>query len=357
MTETTNTPFSGLMVKAKSLPDLMYPRYQKWYNTSTYISTSVATYLGHPAAGGRNFAPTIIAERFWDQTNPPSRVLTTLSATAAMDITTPAYMLAGLQTTGQSTTEDTLIGLDYSNPPIRMFKDLSALQRHADLDTATRQDMFVRVLAIRHKITFVNHSRFPLEIYWAMLPVGHKFPDPTGQFAPHVDIMAQTYSKITVPAIRDAGDRGQKNSIDIDVNLKKLWPHEYDIAPGNNMAGADATAALDNANSPWMSTEPGSSAQAMISSFPPGQLATDAQSTPDFQLSGSTCGLRLQWFAKLQNPRDLGVTTEDADHAGGDYTGNNYDVHANMGWLCDIMRVGTNPAIHAGLLAYPSTAA
>lgn len=353
MTETTNTPFSGLMVKARPMPDLMYPRYQKWYNTSTYISSALDTYLGHPVAAGRNFVSTVIAERDWHQTAPPARAANTHSTTNAMDITTPAYMLAG--TAGLTDSEDTLVGLDYANVPIRFFKDVEALDAHHGVDTGNLPT-FARVLAIKHQLTFINHSRFPLEIYWNFLPIGHLFPVPNGILVPLIDIMAQTYSKITVPAIRDAGDRSAKNTIDVDVNLKQLWPNEYAMAPGQNMTGATAAASTDHANSPWMSVH-NSTTSATFRNIPPGQIRDDHNSTPDFSINGPTCGLRLQWFAKLQNPRDLGVTVEDADHAGGDYSGNSYDVHAKMGWLIDYMRVGNATQIHKGEKAYPSAVA
>lgn len=355
MTETTTTPFAGFMVKARPMPDLMYPRWQKWYNTSTYISNQVTTYKGHDVTAGRNFLTTVIAERIWHNATPPARTATAFGRVDAVDITTPAYMLAGTSG-GTASTEDTLVGLDYCNVPIRMFKDVQALDVHSDTNGANAGNLFTRVLALKHRFTFSNFARFPLEVYWSLLPVGHVFPTPTGIFEPHVDIMAQTYNKIVVPAVRDANDRSQKRTIDIDINLKKLWPMEYAMRPGVNMTGTTAAASTVDGNSPWMATH-FSTTSATLRNFPPGQLADDSKSTPDFGTSGPTCGLRLQWFAKLQNPRDLGFTTEDADHAGGDFTGNNYDVHASMGWLVDFMRQGVEPLIHAGEKAYPSTAA
>lgn len=338
------------------MPDLMYPRYEKWYNTTTYISSSLSTYLGHAAAAGRNFTTPSVAQRLWHVNTPPARILTPFSAVDAVDITTPAYMLAGLQVTDPETFEDTLVGLDYANPPLKMQKDIASLDQAFDTLIANGATLFGRVLAIKHKFTFSNFSRFPLEVYWAILPVGHIWTTPTGLFQPHVDIMSQNYSKIVVPAVRDANDRSQKRTIDIAVNLKKLWPNEYNMRPGVNMSGTTAGGSSGNSNSPWFGLH-NSTTSAIIRNFPPGQVADDSKSTPDLNVAGATCGLRLQWFAKLQNPRDLGFTTEDADHSGGDFTGNNYDVHANMSWLVDMMRVGLHPLIHQGEKAYPSTAA
>lgn len=348
-------PFSGLMVKAKPMPNLQYPRFTKWYNTSTYISSATATYLGHIAKAGRNFSPTTVAERHWHASTPPARVAAPHTTTSAVDLTTPAYMLGGTDGNTAST-EDTLVGLDYYNPPIKLFHDIDSLDTQSDLAAGTNVSAFMRVLAIKHTFTFINHSRFPLEIYWAMLPVGYLWPVPTGTFDPHVDIMAQNYKKITVPAIRDANDRSQKSSIDIDVNLKQLWPHEYDMAPGVNMSGTDAAASAANGNSPWLNIHH-STAVSTFRNIPPGQIADSSKSAPTFGTNGPTCGLRLQWWAKLQQPRDLGSTTEDADHAGGDYTGNSYDVHAKMAWLIDYMRVGHEPRIHLGEKAYPNSVA
>ncbi len=355
MTETTNTPFSGLMVKARKMPDFMYPRYEKWYNTSTYISESVTTYLGHPCGAGRSFVTPKIAERDWHATAPPVRALRSFDTTRAVDLTTPAYMLAGNQPTDPETFEDTLVGLDYTNVPIRMAKDIGALEEHFDTTVSLGNTLYGRVLAIKHKFTFSNFSRFPLEVFWAILPVGHLWPAPVGSFVPHADIMSTNFSKIVIPAVRDANDRSQKRTIDVAMNLKKLWPMEYNMRPGVNMSASTAAGSANESNSPWFALHD-SQTSGVIRNFPPGQLADDSKSTPDPNSSGPTCGLRLQWFAKLQNPRDLGFTTEDADHAGGDFSGNNYDVHANMSWLVDIMRVGLQPAIHPGEKAYPSVA-
>ncbi len=337
------------------MPDLMYPRFQKWYNTSTYISSMTDSYNGHMCRAGRNFTSTIIAERLWHTNTPPARSANVHANNTAIDLTTPAYMLADTAG-GTAVTEDTVIGLDYCNLPIRLHKDLAALEVHSDGNQANNVNYFMRTLAIQHKFTFVNYSRFPLEVYWAILPAGHLFPVPTGSFEPHVDIMAQTFKKVVVPAVRDANDRSQKSTIEVAVNLKKLWPHEYDIAPGQNMSSTTQAASANHANSPWLSLAPAATTVAVIRNFPPGQTNTDAHSTPDFVSDGPTCGLRMQWFAKLQNPRDLGSTTE-GNSTEGDFVGNNYDVHASMSWLMDIMRVGQFPQIHTGEKAYPSTTA
>lgn len=349
MTENVNRPFSGLMVKPKPMPNLRYPRFQKWYNTTTWISSDDGTYKGHVVSGGRTFQDTKFANRAWHLDTPPTRSNAAFDGTVAMDLTTPFYMLAG--TDGSGSAEDTIIGPDYYNMPLRLSQDLAAMNKISKLNTANFRPMFMRVLAISHKITFVNHSRFPLEIYYTVLPIGYQFNTLSGT-APHNDMTAHTFKKITIPAIRDAGDRSQKSTIDLVMSLKKMFPSEYELSPGPQMTSTDSDLSVDSA-SPWISVDPEATTNSMYRNIPPGQIANDSHSTPDFAVTKPTAGLRLQWYGKLQQPRDIGFTTE-ASATAGDYVGNNYDVHANCSWLVDMVKVAHLDVVHLGERAYPN---
>ncbi len=356
MTESSNLPFTGLMVKAKAMPDLRYPRFQKWYSSSSWLSSSSAAYIGHECAAGRNFTDVGVAHRKWNLTTPPTRSAAHFSTTHGLDLTTPWYMLA--DTTGATaSTRDTIVGPDYCNVPIRMYQDLDALAQHSDLETSLNFNMFARTLAINHQFTFINNSRFPLEVYYTVLPIGHLFNPLAGQFTPHEDLSSSsTFKKITIPAIRDAGDKGSKRTIDLSMNLKKMWPLEYEIPPGPRLTNTTEAGSTIDCDSPWLSLDPGATTNNVFRNFPPGQMADDRYSTPDLQDSGPVCGLRMQWFAKLQQPRNLAETTEGSV-ATGDYAGNNYDVHWKAAWLMDMIKVGDLHKPHAGEKAYPSQVA
>ena len=354
MTENGNRPMAGTMVRAKKMPNFRWPRYQKWYSTQTWLSADEAKYAGHQASGGRNFQDTAFSDRSWHVDTPPTRVSSAMSATRAMDITTPFYMLSG--TAGATaSTEDTLVGPDYYNPPLEMYQDIAALAQHSKFGVSQYQTMFMRILAIKHRFTFTNYSRFPLEVFYQILPIGFNFDVISGAFTPHDDMTSQTFKRIVVPAVRDAADRGQKNTVDIAVNLKQMFPDEYDMPPGPEMTSTTAALSVDS-RSPWIGVEPNATTIATFRNIPPGQIADDSFSTPDLAKSGPRAGLRMVWYAKLQQPRDIGITTEGSA-TGGDFVGNNYDVHANCAWLADFVNVNAADQIHLGEKAYPNQAA
>ncbi len=356
MTETNNNiPFAGLFVKPRKMPDFNYSRFQKWYTTSTWISSTTGTYKGHEVSGGRNFQPVAWARRQWHTSAPPTRLQTAMDTGIAFDLTTPYYMLADTAG-GTASTEDTIVGPDYYNLPLRLNQDLIAMDAISNATVANERSMFMRTLAIKHQFTFVNYSRFPLEIYYIVLPVGHRFPTVDGGFDPHDDMSNLGYKKIVVPAVRDAADRGKKSTIDLAMNLKGLWPDAYDMPPGPEMTGTTQALSVDS-RSPWVSLLPGATTSSVSLNMPPGQFQDDAWGSPDLATTKPMCGLRMQWVAKLQQPRDIGFTTEVADHAGGDFSGNNYDVHAKSSWLVDMYRTVSYHATHTGEKAYPSTAA
>lgn len=356
MTESNNTPFSGTMVKARRLPDLFFPRWQKWYNTKTWCSSATASYQGHAVSGGRNFQPTLFAQRLWDDVTPPARVATSFSSqTGAMDLTTPFYMLADSTAAG----EDTIIGPDYCNLPIEMNRDLEALNRYSQLDTqegsSSTAGLYVRTLAIKHKFTFVNHSRFPLEIFYTVKQIGNLFNVlATDGNSIHDDMTMFTHRKFVVPAIQDASDRGTKKTLDLAINMKTMFPDSYLVPPGTSMTDATGNPPISS-RSPWILTKPGDGSQAVLTNKPPGQFATNHLGVPT---AGDLprAGLRMQWWAKLQEPRDVGITTEGSSTEG-DYVGNNYDVHANCSWLMDMMRTNILDRRHTGEKAYPDQTA
>lgn len=354
MTEFNNLPFSGIMVAPRPMPDFSYPHFVKWYSTSTWISSSASKYAGHVVSAGRNFQESKLAQRLWHQDTPPARIEADFDATVAFDLTTPYNMLA--DTAGATAdVEDTIIGPDYYNLPIKLNQDLEALNAISILDATDRRPIYIRVNAIKHTFTYTNYSRFPLEVYYTVLPIGYLFNVISSAATIHDDMKTHTFKKIVVPAVRDAADKGQKAEINLSMNLKQMFKHEYEILPGPQTTSTTAVLSVDS-SSPWIHCVPGNTTSNVTRNIPPGQIANDAFGTHDLASAHLTAGLRLQWYAKLQNPRDLGVTTEGSATAG-DFVGNNYDLHVQSAWMVEVYKGANYDRPHTGEKAYPSQVA
>lgn len=356
--ELQNGPFSGIMVPAKKMPDLRYPHYVGWYRTIVPLSSDPTIYTGHAVTAGRNITDVPFVQRRWHVNVPPARTADAFDANVAMDITTPFYMLAS--TIGSAAgVEDTIIGPDYYNLPLRLNQDLEAMNQVAELDEAASEPLYIRTIALNHKFHFTNYSRFPLEIYYCVLPVGYEFnvmSSPVATMTIMDDMSGhQTFKKIVIPAVRDAADRGKKRTIDLSISMKSLFPDAYDMLPGPELTASTQTTSTDS-RSPWIAVRPGTSTESVMSNIPPGQVENEVWTSPTLASSRPHAGLRLQWYAKLQNPRDLGITT-DAAGTGGDYVGNNYDVIADCSWKVEILRTTSFNHPHTGEKAYPSQVA
>ncbi len=270
MTDVNRTAASGLMVPARKLPNLDWPHWKKWYNTKTWLSGAFDLYEPFVAEAGQHIVSAKPAVRAWHLSTPPGRALVDYSnAYIGLDLTTPTYMLAGTTTT--NATGDTLVGLDYYNPPLEMAHDINSLAPHRDLYelSTTQLALYARVLAINHTFTVVNYSRFPLELYYAVLPWGSRFDDIENTTTPHADLKNSQYRKVVIRGVRDAGDRGSKRDIKISANLKQLFPNEYDLPPSHH--GGDTTS--ETAFSPWFGLRDNTSTTSMYATVPPGQSA------------------------------------------------------------------------------------
>ncbi len=356
--ELQNGPFSGIMVPAKKVPDLRYPHYLGWYRTIVPLSSDETIYTGHAVTAGRNITDVPFASRPWHSTTPPARNASVFGTNVAMDITTPFYMLAS--TLGSvAGVEDTVVGPDYYNLPLRLNQDLEAMNALALVDESGQEPMYIRTVALKHKFHFTNFSRFPLEIYYTVLPIGYAF-DPLSSPAGTNTIMDdmsghQNYKKIVVPAVRDAADRGKKKTIDLAISLKSMFPDAYDMVPGPELTGT-TSASSTHSRSPWIAVRPGATTESVMTNIPPGQIANSNWTSPVVANALPHAGLRMQWYARLQNPRDLGITG-DAAGTGGDYVGNNYDVVADCSWKVEIIRLTSFNRAHTGEKAYPSQVA
>lgn len=351
MTQVNTLAASGMLVPAKPLPDLQYPHWKKWYNTKSWLSNLGTQYTPFQVEAGQHIHAANSFQRNWHVDTPPTRGVLNYTVTEeGMDLTTPCYMLAGTETS--NTLGDTLIGLDYFNPPLQMAKDIFSLADQRLMAVSTNQSMWCRVLAINHTFTVVNYSRFPLEMYYAVLPIGTQYEDLEVTTVPHRDLGNSQYRKIVIRGVRDAGDRGAKKDIKISANLQQIFPHQYDMPPG--IHGGDTLAEFGG--SPWFGVLPTQTASIMTS-VPPGQTVRGDQfetaSAKQEQVPALTC----RFYGKLQFPMNIGTTTFTAAPTGGDTDSNSYTIHSDMSWLVEYMNVNSIATVHPGEKAYPDQVA
>ncbi len=349
MTQVNNKASSGMLVPAKWMPDLEYPHWKQWYNTKVWMSNATAVYSPFVVEGGRHIHGANPAQRLWHPTTTPGRTLVDYTTdVAGIDLTTPAYLLAGTTTT--DATGDAEVGLDYFNPPLQMAKDVFALaQQQSTGEATTRRTTWGRVVAINHTFTIVNYSRFPLEIFYAVLPIGAQFEHLEATTVPHADLVGTQYRKFVVGGVRDAGDRGSRRSFPVAANLKSIFPFQYESGPGIHSGtgneGESAWFGLNNATT-----------SSIITTMPPGQ----STSTTQFDESAGTVrqlpALVCRIYGKLQTPINVGTTIVGTGTLG-DTDTNSYTIHADMSWLVEMINVSRLSIAHPGEEAYPDQTA
>lgn len=344
MTESSNTPFFASQVPSKWLPDLRYPNTKKWYNTKTWICESVADALAYSPPTGRHIEDVNMARRLWTtDTAAATRTAAWSDTFQGLDLTTPAYMLAG---TGD--TDDTLVGLDFVNAPKQMVDDITALNAINDITNGTNTRLWMRVLAVNHKFSFINFSRFPLEIFCTMVNVGLSMDSLLSTTAPHDDITSSQYKILTIPGNLDVGDNGVKRTWDVKFDLKRLFPDEYEKQPQHH--GGDAT--TDHASSPWVGLQTGN--LPTYSSLPPGQATAYTPEDPNEQALITIPSIRLKFFCKLQIPLQLGSASAGTHGSTGEVTDlRGFLLHADMSWLVNYYHTRKTVVDHPGLKAYP----
>ncbi len=253
MSAIDNNVFLGQMVPAKWVPNLFYPHFKQWYKTQTYMSGAVTHLEPYISLSGTHRSSMIPARRDWHGTTAPARTSVYATNEIGIDITTPAYMLAGTTTT-DATQGDTVVGLDYGNVPLQMHKDINALSqvRQTIFDSTLEKVLYARVNAIKHTFTFQNYGRQPVEIYYTILPTGYPFVDISQSTAPGLDQEQSQYRRITILGVLDSGDKAQRRSVNVGINLAKIFPQSYDLGPQQHN---DNITTGNYSSSPWMALQ------------------------------------------------------------------------------------------------------
>ncbi len=327
--------------------DNTYPRRKGWHNTKTYWSPNVTGVTStFPIPSSRHIASIIPCRRQWNTGGINARTTSYASDYDGIDLTTPCYMLAGTDTTS-----DNLVGLDYNNLPITLDKKVRemALLWNPEPDTDLHPNS-LRVLAINHELTLMNYSRFPMEIYYELLPMGYQFDVFTTTSAPMPDLTYSALNKVVIPGVRDAGDKANTRTIKIAGNLRDMFPFSYDMNPGfHSSSGATGTQ-----GSPWIIFNP-ETVTPELKTRPPGQQIGD----PADDISVGQVqypGLQMRMYGRIQGNFDMGSTAEGAG-SGGTVVVNSLEIHANMNWLVETMVNARHPVAHPGGRAYPNQTA
>ncbi len=322
----------------KPYPNLTYPSHKGWFSTKANMSPSAASAAFHVCTSGANLTLLDLAQRGWNLTTTPAR-----ATVNDYDITTPAYKLAGT-----TTTTDSVIGLDYMNPPIRFAEYLGGIAGVWDAGNAN--NAWARVLAINHKFEVRNFSRFPLELYYAVIPWGYSFQS-LATTTPMDDLETTAYKKVVIGGVRDAGDRSKVGHIHLSLNMEKLFPDQYDKMPYEHSGDV----ITEESGSPWMKVEH-ATATSMYATCPPQQLTNvGSPETAALNLSPAP-GLKMRVYARLQSEVDIGESAAGTN-TGGDTDTNGFTIEGTFGWLMHHVIMTKVSSGHAGLEAYPNQTA
>lgn len=327
---------SGLLVRPKAYPNFDHPRHQGWFSTSAYIGASTITATGQSAGSGANPVQADFAQRDWAVGTAPARIVKPF-----LDLTTPAYMLAG---TNSST--DSVIGLDYHSPPLKMAKYVQAMDQIIDAGNSGLATLYQRVKAINHGFTVHNYSRFPLKLYYSVYIPEFEPPD-ISEGTPMQDQTYGAYRCVVVPPVKDAGDRASKRSFTISQNLEKLFPDQYELTPYTH----NGNVTTERSPSPWMLVDV-TTGNSMYRTCPPGQLSVDTLDVGVQKTIAVAPRLQLKMYAKLEFPVHMGQTAESGA-TGGEITTNNYYIQADMSWLVESVNTASQIRNHPQTKAYP----
>ncbi len=337
---------NGMYVRPRQFPNLYWPRYKGWFKTKANLSPEASKATMFQCASGMNLTQINFARRRWHQQTPQTR-----DEDNDLDLTTPAYMLAG-----SDLTSDSVVGLDYHNPPIKYAQWLSA--RKAVSQSNVNGTDYMRVLAISHNFTVSNFSRFPLEIYYSVFP-GKWEPQNNAHAADcMLDPAVSGYRKKVIPPVRDDGDRSKKRTIQVDMNLQKLFPLSYQALP-QAINGDTTTTSTDSTTSPWIFVNNWTTSS-MYRNVPPGQAAKHnvdpTTGVPHGIHEDMLPCLHLRMYARLQMPINVG-STDTTNIANGELDTNGFMIEGDFNWLIEHLDPQRRAQEHPGELAYPNQSA
>lgn len=335
MTELNPVAFRANTAAPRWLPDLHYPRWKKWYSSTSWLSASTDGQDAHQPQGGRHLTAFTYCARDWHATTPPARALN-----SNYYLEQPWYMLAGT-----STVQDELCGVDYGNLPLRMAHDIRTLATQSDAGSAALK---ARVLAFKHTFTFVNFNKHALEIYYEVLPTAYEENTYDDTNAPHPDLSVGQLNKLVIPGVLDSGDKAVRRHLEISDKMASLFPSAYDKDP---LVSMPTGAAGSEDPSAWLGMRYSTTAN-MIETDPPYVQASGSALATDL---GVTPSVRIRFWHRLQIP--IGGTATAGDSTAGEFTGTGFFVHVSGNWLVEMVNTASESSYHPGEKAYPDQVA
>jgi len=327
----------GLYVRPTPFPNLSHPHRKGWFKTRTAFSSDSTINKPYICASGQNVTLVNWVNKAWAASTPPARFPST-----NLDLVTPGYMLAGTDAT-----QDSLVGLDFYNPPLNFSQFLLG---NSSTNTENPDTSVARVLAIQHHFKIRNYSRFPLCLYYCVFPAGFEPADlPTT--TPLTDLSNSAYKKIVIAGVGDAGNKARVGDLNITLNIEKLFKEQYEQPP--EVRGGDVPA--EEAPSPWFRVAYSETAS-MYKTCPPGQQSFTGNTDITPQTIAHPPKLRLKMYARLDTPLFLGNTTVGIP-ASGDTDTNGFTIQADCNWLIEYVNMAQDVSAHRGELAYPDQTA
>lgn len=331
----------GYYVRPKPFPDYGYPHHKGWVNTKTNFSSDTTEAVMYEANSALNNDRISFGVRKWSAATAPAR-----TTVQALDLTTPAYMLAGTDTA-----KDSLVGLDYFNPPMKLMAHYFGVNGSV-YDLGVLSQSFTRTLAINHKFHFTNFHRFPLKVYYTVFPSGFEPPN-LNSTDPVQDMTNSAWQCKVIPAVTDRGDRGRSGTLNIAQNLQRLYPNAYEKTP--LQASSTQDTAANHEAAAWFQSDATTTSSCYVS-CPPGQRDQETISVSAPNPDGPNPALFIKMFAMYDFPIHMGSTATSAP-SGGTIDTAGFTIEADMNWLVEHVTPRRDIKNHPGNKAYPSQAA
>lgn len=344
---------ASMLQRPWRFPNLHHSRWRDWVTTETNLSPLATDVVPFTPQTGPFLTDLQFCKRDWALTGAaPARVYT-----PEFDLTTPFYKL------GSVTSANGSVGPDYFNMPLklhRFFKDMSNHFEVLDDGNADTVNHVMRVLAFKHVFEFTNYSRFPLEIYYSVYPLGYnpKAPVFTATSIVKEGEYGHGYMKKTIPGVLDANDAPKKDTIELSLSLSQLFPAVYDTQPSWRQDGAS----WRGNNGPWISVGDiplgtATAGTSLYRSAPPAYLQEYSSFGPHAEIVNQSeiPALFVQFKYRLKQPLTIGTAITGTD-ANAETTTNGFTAKVKSSWLVDTMMVTPDSLDHTGNKAYPSSA-
>lgn len=339
---------------ARTWPNVLYPRFEKWYTNSTWLSPDTTRNILFSARAGENWTQVEYTRRHHAVDNSTSRTV--------VGSFYPAWPYEKLL--GTDAANDSIVGVDHMHLPLELYRDLHiwALANFdsTELDSATAIAA-IRCLAWKHTFTFGNNSKHTMIVAYRAVP-DHGIGATAASLDPTLpqDIRAMGFQFLYVPGVEDSGDRTRRRSFTLTQNMAKDFPDFY----ASNSTYNDTWYGVNEALfTPWVPVRlPGTAIANPLARVPP-TLFTPSTGPAGSDVKDYVMSTPVEMYVKYLCPVNVGVTSNGSGSTSGELDGNGFSVHVSSAWKMEwVARTsghdGDYPVTSgARAKAYPSQAA